>query len=158
MCECWVDLALIQSCLWVLAKMGNDHQLPLYLLYIGLKLRAANLHPPCSLLLNLKFQSLWLVDFPSLVFARGTVKGVWDHFRLLDVPFCSCASETTWPSSAHCFHIDASIHLHKRSPEGTGRVRFWNACICRKKIQPDFILWFSVLKLPVVLLTVFKLF
>ena len=30
----------------VLAKMGNEHQLPLYLLYFGLELRATNMNPP----------------------------------------------------------------------------------------------------------------
>lgn len=71
-----------------------------------------------------------------------TVIGVWDHFRLLDVPLCYCASEIMWPCifHTHCFHIDASIYLHRSLQRG--KVHFWNTCICRKKIQPDFFFFF----------------
>lgn len=31
-CECWVEQVLNQLCPRVFAKMGNDHQLPLYIL------------------------------------------------------------------------------------------------------------------------------
>lgn len=59
-------------------------------------------------------QSLRRLSVPILVCARGTVKGVWDHFRLLDVLLCYCASEITW---RYIFHTRFSSFAQK-SPEG----------------------------------------
>lgn len=121
-CEwCWMAVAWIKLCLWVPTKMGNEHQLPLNFYF---RLRASNLHPSALIYFilynsnQIMLLSLWPVCFPVLVSAQCTVKGVWDHFRLLDVPLCYCASEITRPSifrsllSYQCF-----ISFAHKSPE-----------------------------------------
>ncbi len=62
---------------------------------------------------------VWLVCVPVLVFAQRTVKGVWDHFRLLDVPLCYCASEITWPSIPRTlFPYQRFDSFAQKCPEG----------------------------------------
>lgn len=78
--ECWVDVALIQSCPRVLTKTWNDHQL------LWLQLRATNPSPsPLALSTHLNLQSLWLLCFPVAVFARGHC---WRGLRSLQASGC----------------------------------------------------------------------
>lgn len=135
-CECWTDLARIQLRLRVFAKMGNDHQLPLYSPFS--RRRSESDKPPASL--KETSGSLWRLDFPVLVSARTLFLGVWDHFRLLDVPLCYyCASETMWPCIfQHTVFISVLQLICTKASRGNRRVRFWSARLCKKKIQPVF--------------------
>lgn len=124
----------LQLCPWVLAKLGKDRHPPLSLFYFSWEQQTLSGHVLCG----------WWT-FPSWCLLRGTALGVWDHFRLLDVPLCYCASEIMWPCifHAHCFHINASVYLHRSLQRG--KVNFWNTCTCWRKIQPDLFLFLSYL-------------
>lgn len=66
-----------------------------------------NLPPPATLLIILVCSDKYIIPVsvagglsrPGL--CSDAVLGVWDHFRLLDVPLCYCASETMWPFIFH---------------------------------------------------------
>lgn len=108
-----MDLALIQLCPRVHAKMGNDHQLPLYL-YVGIRLRATNLHPPCFLAkFKIPVSAAGVLSRPGFflgVLLKGfeITSGFWMSLYVV-VPQKPCDHV----SCAHCSHIDASVHMHK---------------------------------------------
>lgn len=85
------------------------------------------------------YQFLRPVDFPILVFVPGTVIGVWDHFRLLDVPLCYCASETMWPCISHTlFSYQRFSSFAQKPPDRIEEFISGKLVHVRWKIQPGF--------------------
>lgn len=109
-CGCWVGVALIQSC--QSSCQDGKWAAAVTLLIVLWTWERRTWTALLSRYINV--QSLRRLSVPILVCARGTVKGVWDHFRLLDVLLCYCASEITW---RYIFHTRFSSFAQK-SPEG----------------------------------------
>lgn len=139
-CEWRVGLALIQLCLWVLAKMGNDHQLSLHLQFLGLWLRATNFRPPCSLEKKKKkvprVCGRWI--FPSWSLLRHFFRGL----RSLQTSGCSfmllCLRNHVTMYLPHTVFISMLLLICTKVSRGNWRVHYWNTCIWKKKIQPFF--------------------
>lgn len=86
---------------------------------------------------------------------------VWDHFRLLDVLLCCCASETMWPCIFHTlFSYQRFNSFAQTPPDGIEDLISGIIVHVRRKIQTVFLFvcflkmkWvFSCFRLPVFLL------
>lgn len=138
-----------------LAKMGNNHQLPLHLLQLGLELRAATPHPPCSP------DPFKIPDSVAGVFSRpGLCSGHHERgLRSLQASGCPfmllCLRNHVTMYLPHTVFISTLQFICTDVFGGNRRVQLTCVCVWEENTNLSvvffFFKWFSVLKFSVVL-------
>lgn len=143
----WVSVEC--TCLWFscvfesLPRWENNRQRPFHVHFLGFQHRAASLRPRCSTGKNAKIlipvSAAGRLSRPGLCSALW----VWDHFRLLDVLLCCCASESMWPCIFHTlFSYQRFNSFAQTPPEGIEDLISGIIVHVRRRIQTVLFGWF----------------